>query len=257
MTERPTEEPIVPENWYADAFGALYPIIYAHRSVASAAGEAAFAAAETQLSPHDILLDLCCGNGRHLAHLTTRVRRAVGVDYSPGLLRLARGNAPGALLLRGDMRSLPFVESIDVIVNFFTSFGYFLEDTENCAVLCAMRRALRPQGRYFLDYLNPAHVETGLEPHTTREVGKYRIEEDRWIDADARRVNKITQVWLDDERVAQTTESVRLYSLNEIRAMLLGADLEIDRVFGDYDGAPFSNDRPRMIITGHRGSHGA
>ncbi len=257
MTDRPTEEPIVPENWYADAFGALYPIIYAHRSVESAAGEAAFAAAQTQLSPGDMLLDLCCGNGRHLAHLTTRARRAVGVDYSPALLRLARDNAPGALLLRGDMRSLPFVECFDVIVNFFTSFGYFLGDVENRAVLSAMRRALRPQGRYLLDYLNPAQVETELEPHSTREVGKYRIEEERWIDRIACRVNKITQVWLDGDCLAQTAESVRLYSLDEMQAMLVGAGLEIDRVFGDYDGAPFSNDRPRMIITGHRGRHGA
>ncbi len=257
MSDSRNEEPVVPKDWYEDAFGAFYPVIYAHRTVESAAKEAAFAAAQTQLSSGDTLLDLCCGNGRHLAHLVPRAGRSVGVDYSPPLLRLAHCNAPGALLLRADMRALPFVEYFNVVVNFFTSFGYFTEDRDNRAVLSAMCQVLRPQGRYFLDYLNPVHVETELHPHTTRHLGKYRIEENRWIDRAARRVNKVTQVWLHGDCVAQTTESVRMYSLDEMEAMLVGAGLEIDRIFGDYDGASFFNDRPRMIIIGHRGRHGA
>ena len=34
----------IEEDWYAHAFDALYPIVYAHRSIASAQPEVSFAA---------------------------------------------------------------------------------------------------------------------------------------------------------------------------------------------------------------------
>lgn len=257
MREPCSEESPIPEDWYAGAFGAVYPIIYAHRSVESAAGEAAFAIAQTAITPADRVLDLCCGNGRHLAHLVKSTRRLAGVDYSPELLGLARKNAPGVCLVRSDMRALPFSQCFDVVVNFFTSFGYFHSDAENMRVLRAIHDALRPAGRFFMDYLNPAHVAAHLTPHSSRESQGHRIEERRWIDQSAHRVNKMTQVFWGDACVARTAESVRLYALEEMQTMLAASGLEVDRVCGNYDGAAFSDSQPRMIIAGHRGNHGA
>ena len=50
-------------------------------------------------------VDLGCGHGPYLAHLGEPV---VGIDASPALLRLARAEHAGALLVRGDLSALPF-----------------------------------------------------------------------------------------------------------------------------------------------------
>jgi len=240
-------------DWFAEAFGALYPVVYAHRTVEAAEPEAAFAVAQLRLRSSDTVLDLCCGNGRHMVHLAPRVRRIIGLDYSAHLLRLARERlGPAALLLRGDMRTLPFREYFDAVANFFTSFGYFLDPEEDGAVARDIARVLKRGGRFFLDYLNPPYVASALLARSEREEAGYRIIEDRWIDARQRRVNKRTTVWQDGKVVAKTGESVRLYSKDELAALLGGAGLEIEAIFGDYAGTPLDDTQPRMIVAGHK-----
>lgn len=253
MHEEHVERHGVPSDWYASAFGPLYAMLYAHRDVKAAEMESSFAAAQVELKLTDAALDLCCGNGRHLVHLTKRTKHAVGVDYSLNMLQMARREVGGkAGLVRADMRALPFAEAFDVVFNFFTSFGYFLSDGENRLAAQCMARALRPGGRFFMDYLNPPQVERSLVPHSEREQNGFVIVEDRWIDWEARRINKQTLVRQGDTAAEKTIESVRLYTREELGGLLRGAGLEIDQAFGDYSGKPLDDTQPRMILVGHR-----
>lgn len=247
----------IPSDWYAESFGALYPLVYAHRDAASAETEALFAARCLQLRPGDRVLDLACGNGRHLFHLVSIAQGAVGLDYSPELLLLARETLGGrAGLVRGDMRAIPFAATFDAVFNFFTSFGYFETDEENAAVVQTLAAALAPRGRFFMDYLNPDHVEATLVPRSEREIDGHHIVEERWIDTRQRRVNKRTVVRgpRGGERVFG--ESVRLYSYPQMQRLLETAGLMITASFGDYTGVDRGPEQPRMILAGHKvGGH--
>jgi SAM-dependent methyltransferase len=244
----------IPEDWYSRSFRSLYPVIYAHRTVEAAEREAAFAAGQLALGGADQVLDLCCGNGRHMAHLLRRVRRVTGLDYSRDLLVLARetlGDHAG--LVRADMRAIPFaVEVFEAVVNFFTSFGYFIAAEENARVVHEVARVLKPGGRFFIDYLNAAHVEQTLVPESFREYKEYGIQERRWIDGVRRRVNKIITVRRGGSALGSWGESVQLYEEGEFRALLSCGGLRVDRAFGDYDGTPPASSRPRMIVVGHK-----
>ncbi|NIA14580.1 MAG: methyltransferase domain-containing protein [Nitrospiraceae bacterium] len=255
MADRP-----IAEDWYKRSFDALYPVIYAHRTVEAAAPEAAFAMDQLRLTPQDRVLDLCCGNGRHMAHVLGRTPFVIGLDYSADLLALARAQIGegGRLvrargrLVRADMRRIPFEPSFDVVVNFFTSFGYFLSQEENAAVVREVARVLKPSGRVFIDYLNPAYVERALVPESVRTQGEYTIEERRWIDTGQRRVNKVTTASCGGEPVGQWGESVRLYEESEFRSLLEAGGLAVDAVFGNYGGQAVSENEPRMIVVGHK-----
>ncbi len=243
----------IPEDWFAHAFGELYPIIYAHRTVEAARPEAEFAAAQIALRPEDKVLDLCCGNGRHMAHLIAQGATVTGLDYSPTLLSLARQQlGPGIPLVRGDMRALPFTNAFDVLVNFFTSFGYFLQPEDNAKVVHDAANALKPGGRFFIDYLNAACVEKTLVPESVRHSQGYEIRENRWIDTGLRRVNKNMVVLRDGVTVHESGESVRLYDPDEFCTVLEAGGLRVEKRFGDYTGAPLNNSLPRMIVVGHR-----
>jgi SAM-dependent methyltransferase len=255
MNEEPGEDRApsakIAEDWYARSFDALYPLIYAHRSVDAAAPESRFAADQLGLRHGARVLDLACGNGRHMVHLQDRGARVVGLDYSAYLLRQARRLLePPARLVRADMRAIPFRASFDAVVNFFTSFGYFVERRENLAVAQGVARALRTGGRFFIDYIGSRYAETHLVPVSARIAGEYAIEERRWIDPNSRRVNKITALRRHGEEVQRFEESVQLYHPDEFLALLHEAGLRVEQLFGDYAGTPWDEARPRMIATG-------
>jgi SAM-dependent methyltransferase len=243
----------IEEDWYATAFNTLYPILYAHRTVEAARPEVDFAVEQVALQPTDTVLDLCCGNGRHMVHLEAIAARTLGLDYSADLLHIATQTvAPTSELILGDMRALPFRESLDVICNFFTSFGYFQTAQQNNLVVRDIAHALKPGGRFFLDYLNPPHVAATLVPRSEREAEGYLIVEERWIDEKGERINKHTTVSRGDEIIRESGESVQIYTLNELTSMLSANHLGIDSVYGDYDGAPLDNSQPRTILVGHK-----
>lgn len=254
MFEPPPPEDVA-SDWFASAFDALYPVVYAHRTVAAARPECDFAAEYLRINESDRLLDLCCGNGRHLVHMLKHTRRCSGIDYSAALLKLARENTRGrAALVRADMRKLPFHEAFSVVVNFFTSFGYFMDDEDNEAATRRLARSLRPGGRFLIDFLNPPYVEENLKAETVTERDGFRIHEKRWIDARRKRVNKTTTVEKDGARVSQSSESVRLYQLADLESMLDRVGLELMSVYGNYQGQPLMYDKPRMILIGRKRS---
>ena len=243
----------ITRDWFESAFDTLYPVVYAHRTVEAARPECDFAAQHLRINPSDRLLDLCCGNGRHLVHLLKHTHRCTGLDYSAALLGMARENTKGrAALVRADMRKLPFHESFTVIVNFFTSFGYFLDDEENEAAARRLARALKPGGRFLIDFLNAPYVEETLVPESEKERDGFRILERRWIDDRQRRVNKSTVIEKEGQRLSMTSESVRLYELAELEAMLARYGLDIAAVYGNYQGQPLTFREPRMILIGRK-----
>ena len=247
------QEPTIAEDWFHQSFDSLYPIVYAHRTIHAAKAEALFSVKATHLTKRDTVLDLCCGNGRHMAHLMSYAGRVAGLDYSPHLLEMARQFlGPESELVRGDMRSLPFDGVFDAIFNYFTSFGYFQTDAENLAVVEGVARSLKHDGRFFIDYLNRSHTERNLQPSSIRNHEGYEIREERWIDVHLHRINKTTKVVKEGRAISEMGESVKLYTANEFSALLAEGGLIVDSVYGDYDGAAWDEDAPRMIVVGRK-----
>ncbi|MGV9969222.1 class I SAM-dependent methyltransferase [Streptomyces olivaceus] len=109
------------------------------------------AAALAPLGPFDAGLDLCCGTGASVDVLTRLCRRTVtGVDFSAGMLDVARERAPSpgpeVSWVRGDARALPFGAEFDLVVS-FGAFGHFLP-RELPGLFTQVRSVLRPGGSF-------------------------------------------------------------------------------------------------------------
>lgn len=95
--------------------------------------------------PHDVLLDLCCGNGRLGSEFFDEIHTYLGVDMSPVLIEIARKNferfSTHKFLLQSAQeycREEPHPEQFTKLLC-FGSFAYFSEQ-EAHAVLSLLRR---------------------------------------------------------------------------------------------------------------------
>ncbi|MCX4751087.1 class I SAM-dependent methyltransferase [Kitasatospora sp. NBC_01287] len=111
------------------------------------------------LGPFGDGLDVCCGTGAGLRVLQPLCGgRATGVDFSAGMLALAREAHPGADLVRADARALPFAGAFDLAVS-FGALGHFLP-AERAALFSGVHRALRPGGLLAFPVAAPPRVSS-------------------------------------------------------------------------------------------------
>ena len=234
-------------TWWESWFGEEYLELYPHRDLASARREVAFALERLGAHPMPIL-DLACGAGRHSLRLAEKGIVPVGLDYSAPLLELARARAQTLPFVRGDMRALPFGDgAFRSVVNFFTSFGYFLRETDNMAVVKEIERVLAPGGRFLCDTFGRDHVVSRLVPEESRSTAEreYRIR--RWWNEETRRVEKEIEVRRGGSTMT-FRESVRAYTAEELCRMFRQAGLTVEETWGDFQGGPPGSDAPRLIV---------
>lgn len=123
-----------------------------------------------ELPARSRVLDLGCGNGRHLRALLERGHRAVGVDFSRRLLLLAR-SALAADCAVGEATRLPLrTASVDACV--CTAVLHHLSKPEDrVGALREIRRVLVPGGSVFLSVWardQPRfgeHTSIRIDPH--------------------------------------------------------------------------------------------
>lgn len=238
------------EEWFERSFREDYVLVYRHRDDSAANEEIANLLERLPIKQQGKVLDLCCGSGRHSRALARRGYEVVGVDLSPVLLQLAeeQNHFPHLRFVHSDMREIPFHNEFDIVVNLFTSFGYFSTDEENAKVIRNMAKALKTQGEVIIDFLNPAYVKRHLVPRSTKEAGALKIQEERWIEDGF--VKKRIGIW--DEASSEPREymeQVRLFTVEQMTSMLEEAGFGQIQVFGNYEFQPYvPADSPRMIF---------
>lgn len=243
--------------WYESAFQHDYLERYRKRDQAQADAEVETVTSRIPLNAVGPVLDLCCGGGRHLRPLREQSVDAYGVDLSAPLLEEARRRAAGVdrgRFARADMRALPFGPCFGAVLSFFTSFGYFENESENDRVLAEVSRVLVSGGIFMLDLMDRETTVRDLIPESQRQEGDQFLRERRWITPDGRRVEKESRLSSDSDR-AVSFESVRLFGFEEIQTRFAEAGLEILEAWGSFSGEPYrSGKNPRMILVARKES---
>ena len=233
-------------EWFQEWFGEEYLQLYPHRDAGDAARLAGLIAARVSWNRGQRLLDLGCGPGRHMVALEARGAHPVGLDLSASLLRRARQSTP-APLIRADMRWLPLRSgSFDLVVNLFTSFGYFATDKEHQRVMAQIADVLKPHGWFAMDFLNAPWVESNLVAAESTVLGTTLVQIGRRIEEGA----VIKTIETGDGR--RFVERVRLFREGELIAMMRQAGLMVRSTAGDYDGGPVTPESPRVILFAER-----
>ena len=218
----------------------------------------------TGSGPGDRILDLCCGQGRHCFEMAKRgFRHVVGLDRSRYLVRLARKRARlGGLPLsfhEGDARKFSFPKiQFDCVALFGNSFGYFEREDDDEAVLGAVKRALRPGGRIFLDLVDGDWMRVNFEPRSWEWIDQnHFVCRERSLASDGLRlVSREVVVHAERGVIVDQFYAERLYSRQAIDELLAKVGMEDIEYHGSIETA---SDRQqdlgmmahRMFISAH------
>lgn len=128
--------------------------------------------------PGEWVLDAGCGTGAHLRRIAQARGRPVGLDFSRGMLRVARRNAPRAGLVQADLnRELPVRARVfDAVVTSLVS--EHLTDLAQFFRECFA--ALRPGGRLVFSAFHPDPALAGVEANFEHEGVEYRLGAERY-----------------------------------------------------------------------------
>jgi SAM-dependent methyltransferase len=223
--------------------------------------EVEFISSVLDLKDGGVILDLCCGQGRHSIKLARKGYTVIGLDSSRTLLELVekealRDEEVGLWLVEGDMRSIPIHEgTCDAVVNLFTSFG-FLDDAENFQTLRSVASVLKPGGKFLLDYWNP-YVAAQLDG--TRNWwwvtdNLLALAEAQYDFATGRLRDLRTLVDIGKSSVENVTREIRFYTLPELEKMLEEVGLQILAAYGDVDEREYDGESRRLITVSTKSS---
>jgi SAM-dependent methyltransferase len=239
--------------WWEEAFGPDYLEMYIdllpeERSRA----EADFLYEQMNLEPGMELLDLCCGQGRISVPLVEKGLKVTGYDYSEYLMGEARKLADKQKveldLVQGDMRGLDYEEKFDAVINMFTAFGYFQDESENDLVLQNVARALKPGGHFIIEVINGLSMLIEFQPKNYDDFPERKILllEEREFNYATWRV-KAKQSIIKDGVRHDYEHHLRIYTAGEMHDKLIRAGLEPVAVFGDALGEEFDSTSSRIV----------
>lgn len=212
------------------------------------------------------ILDAPCGIGRHATRLAKMGYRTFGVDLSPAFIAravdLARqeGVADRAAYLVGDLRNLsetisPSAGPFDAALNLWTSLGYYDEETD-VRILQEYAKLVRPGGVLVVYIVNRDFVVRHFDPQGYETFGDIVHIEQRHLDLATSRMRNEWRFFRlngkDLDHILSLPIEHCIYSLHELRRLLVRAGWQVAGAFDGFKMAMPSIDSPTQIVVGRR-----
>lgn len=232
--------------WYKEWFNSpYYHLLYRHRDNEEARFFLNNLTKALHLTPAHHILDLACGRGRHSIYLNSLGFEVTGVDLSEANIRYASQYQNERLhFVIHDMREVYKPQAFDVILNLFTSFGYFDSDEENQQVISAVFSMLKPGGLFVLDYLNAQSIklDEGIKELEMEGV-LFRIR--KYLEKD--KIIKEIEV-IDGKNHGFYHEKVKCYTADHLCKMIENAGMKVVQLYGNYQLTTFDPSHSDRII---------
>jgi len=239
------------ENFWRDLYLFMFP-------------DRAFAVAEEQVEKilqlagikSGAALDLCCGPGRHIIPLGKRGFQVTGVDRTSFLLEKAQIRAKeeslAIELVLSDMREFSRPQAFDLIINIFTSFGYFEDSNDDLRVLQVVYENLKYGGTFVMDMISKEWLAANYQSviATKLENGALLVQQNEITDDWTLVKNKWFLLQGLDLRVFNFFD--RIYSGQELKLLLSAAGFRNVRLYGDLDGNPYDVHVKRLIAVARK-----
>ena len=244
-------------EWFEDEsfWEELYPIMFSDEKFDLAEEQVGKILKLTGLQ-QGAVLDLCCGPGRHSIALAKRGLEVTAVDRTEFLLNKARELASSFGLqvefVLEDMRNFVRPDAFALVVNIFTSFGYFDDKEDDLRVLQNIYTSLKRGGVFLIEIMGKEVLARIFQPTVSSKGpdGSLLIQRGEVFDG----WGSIRNEWIliKDEKAKSFKFRHTVYSGQELKSLIEKAGFEQVNIFGDLDGNEYGPDASRLIIVAHK-----
>lgn len=234
-------------NWFETWFDSgYYELLYRHRDEEEARQFLEPLLKELQLPPGSKVLDAACGKGRHALTIAQKGFEVTGVDLSYKNIREAKKLETESLsFFRHDMKNLFRVNYFDLIVNLYTSFGYFDSQKEDEQTIRAFSRGLKRGGRLVIDFFNTAYTLKHLVEDESKTIENISFK----ISKDVKNGQLLKEIAVNDNgREKKYYEKVRCLQLDDFKSFFSKNKLTLVNVFGDYNLSLYEQNTSERLI---------
>ena len=235
------------KEWFAEWFNSpYYHILYQNRNDEEAQLFMRHLMDNLDVKQGENLLDLACGKGRHSIYLNELGYNVTGVDLASDSIAHAKEfEKEGLRFFEHDMRAV-FPEKFDIILNLFTSFGYFQSLEENVQVLQSLKQMLKFGGRLVIDFLNVQWVKSTLVESAVKTIDGIHFT----ITKEIKNGIIYKHIAIDDlGKHFQFEEKVQALDLKTFEKLFKAAGYTVCNTFGDYYLNPYKeNSSERLIL---------
>ncbi len=250
----------LPSEWWRTLFNAMYlrtdGDMVENNEITETEINAFLAA--VPLAEDARILDLCCGQGRHLLSLARRgFKQLSGVDRSRYLIRLARRRARKEGfqidLSEGDARKFRAEpKSFDCVTMLGNSFGFFESESDDAEVLNSVLRVLKSGGALYLDLADGSWLRDHYEKRSWEWIDQNQfVCRERTLSEDGRRlVSREVVTHAEQGVIADQFYAERLYTREQIKVLLERAGFTHVVVHASYE--PTTDRNQDLGMMGHR-----
>ena len=188
------------------------------------------------------ILDLCCGQGRHVLTLARLgYKNLFGLDRSHYLINRARTinkkEALGVLFKEGDARKIPFpVDHFDFVYLAGNSFGYFESREDDLKTLAEILRVLKPGAKLLIDLADGTFIRKNFQPRSWEWIGDFHFvcRERKLSDDGERLISREVISHVNKGVIADQFYAERLYRPESIAALLKRASFSEISFHGEH-----------------------
>ena len=233
-------------EWYLDWFNSpFYHLLYKERDSSEATYFMNNLINKLQIDKNSSILDLACGRGRYSLYLSNIGHKVTGIDISKENISEAKKNESDKLnYILHDMR-YPLNQKFDLILNLFTSFGYYEKDTDNLSVIKSIKSNLETDGQAVIDFFNIDYILDNLVEKEEKNIDKTKFIIHRYLENDL--LVKDISILLNNKPY-KFQEKVKAYRMDDFLAMFKNCNLKLKEIYGDYKLNSFNKNSSNRLI---------
>lgn len=242
-------------DWFVNWFNSpYYHILYKSRDTKEAEIFMDNLSGKLAFSPTQQILDLACGKGRHAIYLNKKGFNITGTDLSTESIahaqkyaRIYTNNSVGERLRFAvqDMREVFKENYFDVVLNLFTSFGYFDTKQENQQAITAMAANLKADGVLVIDFFNTQKIIQKLVPLSQKTENNIVFNIEKTYE-NGHIIKKIKFSDKNEDFFFQ--EKVEAISYEDFLEYFKNAGLSLKNIYGNYALDAWNEDNSDRMI---------